>query len=198
MKWSAADGSNGAEMDKADLRQTYLRKRAELSDEDREILNGVVVDRFFSSLNLSKVNVLHIFLPIERFNEVDTWPIIYKIWSEQSQIQICAPKISSQSDELLSVPLERMSLLEENEWGIQEPVGETTVSPETIDLVVVPLLCFDERGDRVGYGKGYYDRFLAKCRSDCLKIGLSYFAPEKEIGEIREGDVRLDTVIFPR
>ena len=64
-------------------------------------------------------------------------------------------------------------------------------------MVLVPLLCFDRSGHRVGYGKGYYDRFLRKCRADCKKIGLSMFDPVDEITDAGESDVRLDLVITP-
>ncbi|MDQ3180555.1 MAG: 5-formyltetrahydrofolate cyclo-ligase, partial [Acidobacteriota bacterium] len=71
------------------------------------------------------------------------------------------------------------------------------IETEKIDIVLVPLLCFDRKGFRVGYGKGFYDRFLKNCRTDCLKIGLSYFAPIKEISDVQDFDVRLDFSITP-
>ncbi|MDH3493028.1 MAG: 5-formyltetrahydrofolate cyclo-ligase, partial [Acidobacteriota bacterium] len=67
----------------------------------------------------------------------------------------------------------------------------------SLDFVLVPLLCFDRRGHRVGYGGGYYDRFLAKVRPDCLKIGLSFFGPVDEIEDVHEGDIRLDYCVMP-
>ena len=63
--------------------------------------------------------------------------------------------------------------------------------------MIVPLLCFDARGHRVGYGKGYYDRFLQKCRPDCIKAGLSFFPPVKKIDDIHVADVQLDLVVTP-
>jgi 5-formyltetrahydrofolate cyclo-ligase len=59
-------------------------------------------------------------------------------------------------------------------------------------------LCFDLRGFRVGYGKGFYDRFLKKCRADCKKIGLSFFEPVKEISDIEEFDVALNFAVTPQ
>jgi 5-formyltetrahydrofolate cyclo-ligase len=57
---------------------------------------------------------------------------------------------------------------------------------------------FDRRGFRVGYGKGFYDKFLSECRADCLKIGLSYFEPIDEISDAQNFDVRLDCCITPK
>ena len=62
---------------------------------------------------------------------------------------------------------------------------------------MVPLLAYDKTGHRVGYGKGYYDRFLKETRPDCLKIGLSAFQAEAEIPDTHEGDVRLDMCLTP-
>ncbi len=85
----------------------------------------------------------------------------------------------------------------ENSWGISEPSSGARIKPEEIDMVVVPLLCFDVSGHRTGYGKGFYDRFLAACRSDCVKIGVSHFGPVDRIDDIREHDVRLDACVTP-
>ena len=63
------------------------------------------------------------------------------------------------------------------------------------DLVIVPLLAFDKKGYRVGYGKGFYDRFLQNSKT--LKIGLSFFAPTEEIIDVHLNDVRLDKCITP-
>jgi 5-formyltetrahydrofolate cyclo-ligase len=82
-------------------------------------------------------------------------------------------------------------------WGIGEPAHDEFVEPAEIDMVVVPLICFDRQGHRVGYGKGYYDRFLSRCRPDCVKVGLSYFGPVGEIDDVWEGDVQLDFCATP-
>ena len=72
------------------------------------------------------------------------------------------------------------------------------MAPSEIDVVLVPLLCSDGQGYRVGYGKGFYDRFLVKCRPDCRKIGLSYFPPVDRIEDVTESDVKMDEVVLGR
>ena len=84
-----------------------------------------------------------------------------------------------------------------NELGITEPKTGAVVLPEQIDMVLVPLLVFDLSGYRVGYGKGYYDRFLEKCREDCLLVGLSYFEPIENISDTHEFDIPLTLGITP-
>ena len=86
--------------------------------------------------------------------------------------------------------------LVKNVWDIDEPTHDECIETELIDIVLVPLLCFDEAGHRVGYGKGFYDRFLSRCRTDCLKIGLSFFPPVEAIDDLGSRDVELDFCIM--
>lgn len=81
--------------------------------------------------------------------------------------------------------------------GIPEPVGGTVTEPSEIDLILMPLLAFDKRGHRVGYGKGFYDRFLRSCRADCIKAGLSLFPPEEKIDDVAEFDQPMTMAITP-
>jgi 5-formyltetrahydrofolate cyclo-ligase len=82
-------------------------------------------------------------------------------------------------------------------WGIPEPVGGTVVQPTDFDIVLIPLLAFDKYGHRVGYGKGFYDRYLLNCRPDCLKIGISLFDPVDLIEDAESHDIPLDIAICP-
>jgi 5-formyltetrahydrofolate cyclo-ligase len=95
--------------------------------------------------------------------------------------------------------LTKDTVFEENKWKISEPstVGNLRSSVFSIDLVLIPLLCFDKKGYRVGYGKGYYDRFLTECRPDVLKIGLSIFEPIDEIIDVTEFDIKMNYCITP-
>jgi 5-formyltetrahydrofolate cyclo-ligase len=64
-------------------------------------------------------------------------------------------------------------------------------------VVFVPLLAFDKKGHRVGYGKGFYDRFLSDCKPETIKIGLSFFEAEESISAILPSDIRLDFCVTP-
>jgi 5-formyltetrahydrofolate cyclo-ligase len=89
------------------------------------------------------------------------------------------------------------STFERNKYGILEPVNAITMFPEELDWVLMPLLCFDVVGHRVGYGKGYYDRFLKLCKADVIKIGFSYFDAIPVIEDSNLMDVKLDYCITP-
>jgi 5-formyltetrahydrofolate cyclo-ligase len=91
-----------------------------------------------------------------------------------------------------SYVLDTNTKIVENSWGIPEPTNAIKCPDDTIDMILMPLLCFDKQGFRVGYGKGFYDRFLQKCRKDIIKIGLSLFDSVDKIDDVNENDVRMD------
>jgi len=152
---------------------------------------------FFQNFKLNEISFLHCFLPIEKFNEIDTSFIFQKIWREFPRIETLTPRVNFQTNKIENLKFTPETELVKNEWEILEPVGGLPSKSAQIDLILVPLLCFDERGFRVGYGKGFYDKFLINCRTDCLKIGLSYFEPMAEIADAQEFDVRLDFCVTP-
>ena len=184
-------------MTKAELRKNYLQKRKALSD--AEYLQNCIriCDHFFSQVDLSFIKVIHSFLPIIANKEPDTWLIIDRLRREYPGIRLSLPRINTQTDQLENFFFEGLHQLEENNWGIKQPKQGVPTEPEKIDIVLVPLLAFDVVGHRVGYGKGYYDRFLALCRNDCKKIGLSLFPPTEKIA-FEDQDVKLDCCITPQ
>jgi 5-formyltetrahydrofolate cyclo-ligase len=179
-------------MFKAYLRKIYLAKQKKLSAIERKQKSEQIIEQFFLGFDLSKINFLHCFLPIERTNEIDTKPIFQNVWREFSHTETLVPRVNFQTGEIENLRFTPKTELKQNQWQIDEPMHDEMVDTEKIDLVLVPLLCFDRKGFRVGYGKGFYDKFLKNCRADCLKIGLSYFEPVAKIADTQDFDVRLD------
>ena len=185
-------------MKKAELREEYLKKRQLLSDEECETLSSTVAARVFERIDFSTVGTVHLFLPIERFREIDTWQIVYRIWTQFPSVRVVVPKVDRPTGGMTGIELTKTTPLDLSGWGVPEPLTGPVIDPTDIDVVFVPLLCSDVLGYRVGYGKGFYDRFLAKCRPDCRKIGLNYFPPVDRIDDVTESDVRMDEVIDGR
>ncbi len=198
-------------MRKSQLRKLYLSKRKVISAEEIAIESQQIADLFFANFDLSNVNYLHVFLPIIKHNEIDTWLIIRYIesfsnagWVQNpasvsiEPINIVIPKIIPEKSELENYLFDEKNLIE-NHWGILEPSGENQVKilPEQIDLVIIPLLIFDKNGNRVGYGKGFYDRFLQQCKPETLKIGLCLEEAIEIIEDVNEFDVKMDFCITP-
>lgn len=182
-------------MTKQELRKTYYQKRLALKDAEYEQLSKLLCETFFKAIDVSSVDVLHSFLPIAKNREPNTWLIIKEVQLTYPDVKISIPKINHE-DNMESYYLDE-SKLELNAWGIPEPVEGTITDPSSIDMILVPLLAFDNEGHRVGYGKGYYDRFLKDCRKDARKIGLSFFPPEEKIVDTFSEDFRLDMAITP-
>lgn len=185
-------------MTKQELRKFYLQKRQALSEAQYGQLNFQLYQNFFSNIDLSFIHTLHTFLPITEKKEVDTWLIIDRIKREFPNVRISIPKVNSQAGAFDSFYFEGLHQLATNEWGIQEPKQGIPTEPEKIDLVLIPLLVYDKKGHRVGYGKGFYDKFLTTCRPDCKKIGLSLFEAEEKIKDVSDFDVRIDQCVTPQ
>ena len=184
-------------MKKSELRQQYLARRAALSETDYRRQSQQVVEQLFAAYSFNQFSTVHCFLPSTRQREVDTWPIIRRLWTLPST-QILVPRCVAETMTLTHHELTPNTTLENNRWGIPEPIGSPSHSPQEVDVVLVPLLAFDQRGHRVGYGKGFYDNFLRECRANTLKIGLSLFPPVKQIEDTFAGDMVLDAVVMTK
>lgn len=184
-------------MTKSELRKIYLEKQKSLSNSERIEKSRKIADHFFENFSLENIRFLHVFLAIEKNREVETSYIFKRLWRDFPEITTVASRIDFEAMTLENLKLAPETKLVKNRWHIFEPTNSELIAVEKIDAVTVPLLCFDERGCRVGYGKGFYDKFLSECRTDCVKIGLSYFAPVAEISDAREYDVKLDCCVTP-
>lgn len=184
-------------MSKQDLRKEFLQKRKALAETEVDVFSKQIHDWFFRNIPVHAYATIHTFLPIKRNNEIDTYLIINTL-RKNFATDIVIPR-SHEDGTMSHYLLTKDTVFEENKWKISEPspVGSLQYSVFNIDLVLIPLLCFDKKGFRVGYGKGYYDRFLAECRPDVLKIGLSIFEPIDEISDVTAFDVQMDYCITP-
>jgi len=175
------------------IRQAEVARRMALSAEAYEQLNRQLRNNFFSFVSLNDVKTLHVFLPITSKREPDTWLIIDRIADAFPQIRLVVPKMTG-TGILSHFYFEGRQQLKENHLGISEPKTGIEVAAAQLDMVLVPLLAFDRRGHRIGYGKGFYDRFLSRCRPGCQKIGLSLFEPVDSVFN-ETHDVALNAVV---
>ncbi len=183
-------------VNKAELRKHYLQKRKDLSPNKREALSGEIVYRF-NEISLGHLKFIHIFYPITGKKEFNSLLLKKRLERDYPHLQFLLPKANLVEHTLLHILWEKDTPLAMNQWGITEPENGTEISAKMIDAVLVPLLTFDTTGNRLGYGKGFYDRFLAECRIDVLKIGVSYFEPEQAFEEVDQYDIPLDICVTP-
>lgn len=168
-----------------------------LTEEEWAILNMDLLLQF-SNFALEGIQYLHIFLPILSRKEVDTFLLAVWIREHYPTIQLVTSQSNFETNDMRHVIWYDDAVLQENAYGIPEPVGGDDVNPLLIDAVLIPMLAFDENGHRVGYGKGMYDRFLSLCKPKVLKIGLSLFdSLPAPITDIYAGDISLDVAITP-
>lgn len=182
--------------EKARLREIYTSKRAQLTSVENVQYSFEILDQFKVWLSSrSDFTHYHLFLPIEKKNEVNTY--IVKEYLEDNQKKVYTSHFKSNRLEMDTFLLSPKTIFEHGKMGIPIPIDAEKVEPEDLQVILVPLLAFDKFGNRIGYGKGYYDVFLKGLNPEVIKIGLSYFLPE-EIIPCEEHDIPLDFCITPK
>ena len=177
---------------KNELRAFYKAKRMALSQDEVNFLSQKLLENFILQFNVSENQNIHIFLPISKFNEINTFSFIKQLW--EMKINVFVPKIHQ--NKIISVKFTPQTLLKENSWGILEPVSSTN-EENTFDYIITPLLYCDKNGNRIGYGKGFYDQFFKTINAEAKKIGVNYFPPIDMIDDVSENDVQLDYLVAP-
>lgn len=176
-------------MNKSEARKKSKEARKKLSLEEIEEKSLAIANNLLR-LDIWNKTYYHIFLPIVEQNEVDTEFILQILAGKDKEVVIS--KSDFETQEMSHFLLTDNTKIVKNEYNIPEPVNGLPVPTELIDVVFVPLLACDKQGNRVGYGKGFYDKFLSQCKTDVIKIGLSFFEPEEQIEDVIATDVKLD------
>lgn len=184
-------------MVKKELRKLYRNKRATLTFQERLKLDDLLLIQF-QKLSLPFLQSILSFYPIEEKGEMDTFIITDYLQFTNPGIQIAYPKTDMVECTMQALAVTEDTEFLDNDWGIPEPADGILIPPQKLDAVLVPMLAFDESGNRVGYGKGFYDRFLQQCRTDCITIGLCYFEPVPLIEDASNYDVTLNYCITPQ
>jgi len=180
-------------MDKSQIRKRYKKLRKELSETEVMDKSLLIANRCLE-LPIWEKQIFHLFLSLEDQNEVDTALILTLLQGKDKEVVV--PKIID-PEQLQHILLTDQTPFQKNSLGIPEPVSGIQIEPSKIDVVFVPLLAFDNKGNRIGYGKGYYDRFLARCKPECIKIGLSFYEVEQDSFPMEATDIPLDYCVTP-
>ncbi|TWO32166.1 5-formyltetrahydrofolate cyclo-ligase [Seonamhaeicola sediminis] len=181
-------------MTKAELRRKYkaLRNNLSLNDVDEQ---SILIANQLLKLPIWEHSFYHIFLAIEVQKEVNTEYILSILSGKDKNIVVS--KSDFETMEMTHFLLTDNTKIKNNHYNIPEPIDGIEISNKKIDVVFIPLLAFDKQGNRVGYGKGFYDKFLSNCKPTTLKIGLSFFEAEELISDIFENDIGLDYCVTP-
>ena len=189
-------------MTKEEIRRTARQQRGVLESQEVTARSRKITSLLFSRIPVHRYSVVHLFLPIRKNNEPDT-RLVLEVLQKDFPAEVYISK-SLPNGEMLHSPY--TPDLRENRWGIEEPADTAhaissatffhTFRDENI-LVLIPLLAFDRSGHRVGYGKGYYDRFLQHADQKTSKVGLSLLPPLDTISNPSPEDIRMDYCITP-
>jgi 5-formyltetrahydrofolate cyclo-ligase len=181
-------------MKKQELRALYKQKRMDLTACQIKDFQENIYQQIYS-LDISEVENVHLFLSMPKFKEIDTAPLITYFRSKKKRIVVS--KSNFRDLTLSHFYLEEDTVLVLNKFGVPEPVNADPALENDLDLIFIPMLISDDKKFRVGYGKGFYDRFLSNCRKDAKFIGLNFFPPVTAIEDKNGFDIPLHQVIHP-
>ena len=185
-------------MFKKEIRLKYKELRNSLSENQIEEFSLAIANEVLS-LPIWEKTYFHVFLPIEEQKEVNTEYLLHLLSGKDKEI--CISKSDFETRKMTHFLLTDNTKIKKNEYNIPEPVDGPEASGEVpsnkLEVVFVPLLAYDKNGNRVGYGKGFYDKFLAECTQNTIKIGLSFFEHEEVISDINASDIQLNYCVTP-
>ena len=182
-------------MTKQELRQKYKALRHELTDKQIEDYSLAIANQLLQ-LDIWNRFFYHVFLAIVHHKEINTEYILNILAGKDKNIVV--PKSNFEDFSMTHFLLTDSTKLKKNSLGIPEPIDGIEIKSRQIEVVFIPLLAFDTHGNRIGYGKGFYDRFLSQCKPETLKIGLSFFEAEPEIIGASADDIKLDYCVTPK
>lgn len=181
-------------MDKKDIRKSILYERNNLSDIEAIEKSKIIINKLISLEEFKNSKVVFVYMDFK--NEVKTGEIINTLFRENKRVVV--PWTDTVNTEI--IPTEIMDLerdLVNSSFGYLEPKREEErqVNIEEIDLIIVPGVAFDKKLNRIGFGKGYYDRILKVKRKDAHAIAIAYeFQVLDEIPQ-EEHDIKMDLII---
>ena len=179
---------------KSVARKELLAKRKNLTASECLKWDDLLLIQF-QKLDFLNVSCVANFYPLEIHNEPNSLLFTRYLKLIIPGLQIVYPVVNA-----VNATIDFYKESEEiqfNKWGIAEPIGTEKVEPHSIDLVIVPLIGFDLKGYRIGYGKGFYDKYFENYPKHRPRIGVCYFEPLSNIEDTHEFDVPLTHCITP-
>jgi len=183
-------------MTKAELRKIYRQKRSSILSKEKIKLDDLMLIQF-QKVCFDEIQILLSYWPLLKFAEPNTHLFSGYLRHMIPSLLISYPVIDAANNNMQAVGVSEDSAYQLNEFGIHEPAEGDAIDAKAVDLVFIPLLICDIRGNRVGFGKGYYDKYLSNCRKDICKIAFSYFEPVDAVEDANAFDVPLSYCITP-
>ena len=182
---------------KSEAREHYKHERASLQNPEKAKLDDLILIHF-QKVKLPQLEYVLSYWPMDASKEINTHVITRYLEFKNPGLKILYPKTDFTKKDMKALLTDEDTIFKKNKFNIYEPENGEEINAFRIDLVLVPMLIFDKQGHRVGYGQGFYDRWLPNCRADCIKTGLCYFEPIEKVDDASHFDVTLNICITPR
>jgi 5-formyltetrahydrofolate cyclo-ligase len=175
--------------EKARVRDILRKRKDAMTPEERAEKSGLIARHLM--LLIAEGETVMVFTSKEK--EVNTRPLIEALFEQKNPVVV--PIIQKEDVSLRLSYIRNMSVLVPSTFGVPEPIGnEIPAKPQDVDTIILPMLGFDRAGGRIGYGAGYYDRFLEK-NPGLTKIGIAFGCQEMDGLPIDPNDVRMDLIV---
>ena len=176
-------------MNKQELRRVIREQKRAMSEADIDRRSAILAEKFLQSDAYKATRTVYGYLPYNQ--EVRTVPILQQALRDGKQVAV--PKVYG--DDMKFIYLDDLSQVSKGYAGIPEPIADGPVAQDETALVLMPGLAFDREGHRIGYGGGFYDKFLAR-EPHHPTVALCYDFQVQEQLETQEFDIPVDAVIW--
>ena len=176
-------------MDKKLLRQQIRQQKREMTDAMVETLSAALAEKFYATEQYRQAKTIYGYLPYNQ--EVRTVPMLERALADGKRVAV--PKVYG--DEMKFIYMTDLSLVEKSDMGIPEPVADEPVAEDPTALVLMPGLAFTKNGDRMGYGGGFYDKYLSR-EPGHPTVALCYAFQIVESLPTQDHDIPVDVVLW--
>ena len=183
-------------MTKKELRQIYKQKRLDISSKEKLKLDDLLLLQL-QTFNFEGVKTVLTYWPMANMAEPNTHLFSGYLRHFVPSLQLAYPISNFLDNTMKAILIDEDTVYTTNNFGVTEPKEGNLIEPIELDLVFVPNLICDKNGFRVGYGKGFYDKYLSQCNENITLIGFNYFAPVEIIMDTDEYDIPLNYCITP-
>ncbi len=184
------DSCQGILEEKKNIRKNVRAARRKISDEILKKNNTLIEQNLYTTTEYAEAKILHIY--ISSFNsEVNTFPIIDSFLKNKGKVIV--PIVNKEKEILFHSELKTLNGLEKNKFKIWEPVEKYFIGADIADLIIIPGVAYDKKGNRIGHGKGYYDKFLSNVNTP--KFALAYDFQIVDDIPVTNNDIPVDVII---
>ena len=176
-------------MNKSELRRIIREKKRAMTEQQIVLAGSRLGELFAQCPQYQQAQAIYGYLPYNQ--EVRTIPMLERALAEGKKVAV--PKMYG--DEMKFIYIEDLSGLENNSFGIPEPIADEPVAQDPNALILMPGLAFDRQGHRIGYGGGYYDRYLQQ-EPNHPTVALCYAFQMMDQLQTEEFDIPVDMVIW--